>query len=72
MDHKKKAFFKIAGIGLFHSFLYLWLVPFVVVPLFGERFSGIVFAIVGAFSVSVVFTLFVKGRRKKNRDCKRD
>jgi len=61
---KKKALIRIVFIGMLHAFLYLWFVPFVVYPRFGD--NGFKMTIVVAVLISVVLlvTLFV-GKLKK-------
>ena len=46
----KRAWRRIVGIGLFHAFLYLYLVPRVIFPRFGEE--GLAFAAAMALVVS--------------------
>ncbi len=48
----KKAWWRLAGIGIFHLVLYVYLVPFVIYPKFGN--NGITFAVVVAVAVSIV------------------
>lgn len=56
---KKRAVLRVLGIGLLHTFLYLWLVPFVVYPRFGQ--SGLMMTVVIALLISIVLvsTIFV-------------
>lgn len=60
---KKKAILRILGIGMFHMFLYGFLVPFVIYPRFGD--NGIVFAgiVAGLVSITVVGSLFIQKKR---------
>lgn len=57
---KKNVILRIIGIGLFHMVLYLYIVPFVIYPRFGD--NGFKFAAVVAILVSIAIlgTMFVK------------
>ena len=57
---KKKVILRIIGIGLFHLLLYLYIVPFVIYPRFGD--DGFKFAVVVAILVSIAIlgTMFCK------------
>ncbi|MGD9826507.1 hypothetical protein [Desulfobacter sp.] len=60
---------RIVGIGLLHSFLYGYLVPFVIYPRFGQH--GITFAVILAIliSIGIMATLWVgKNKKKKKGD----
>ena len=61
---KKKIILRIIGIGAFHAFLYLYLVPFVIYPEFGN--NGFQFAVVIAILISIAIfgTMFIS---KQNR-----
>ena len=61
---KKKLIIRIIGIGAFHAFLYLYLVPFVIYPKFGN--NGFQFAVVIAIIISIAIfgTMFIS---KQNR-----
>lgn len=56
---------RIVGIGLLHSFLYGYLVPFVIYPRFGQH--GITFAVILAIliSIGIMATLWVGKNKKK-------
>ena len=57
---------RIVGIGLLHSFLYGYLVPFVIYPRFGQH--GIAFAVIFAIliSIGIIGTLWLgKGKNRK-------
>jgi len=58
---------RILGIGLLHSFLYGYLVPFVIYPRFGKH--GITFAVILAIliSIGIMATLWVGKNKKKNK-----
>jgi len=62
---KKKVIWKIIGIGIFHSILYLYIVPFVVYPKFGKigfQFTLIVAIII---SIAVLGTIFIEKTNKR-------
>jgi len=58
---------RIVGIGLLHSFLYGYLVPFVIYPQFGR--NGITFAVMLAIliSIGIMATLWLGKNKKKNK-----
>lgn len=58
---------RIVGIGLLHSFLYGYLVPFVIYPRFGQH--GITFAVILAIliSIGIMATLWLEKNKKKNK-----
>ncbi|WP_459916623.1 hypothetical protein [Desulfocicer niacini] len=51
-------------IGCLHTFLYLWFVPFVVYPRFGDSGLKMTVAVAVLISVALLATLFV-GKFKK-------
>ncbi len=59
----KKAWARIVGIGIFHMFLYMYLVPFVIYPKYGR--NGLVFTIITAviISIAVLGTLWIGKKR---------
>ena len=63
---KKKAVLKVVLIGILHSILYLWLIPFIIFPKFGH--SGFLMAVMIAvlISVGVLGSIFV-GKRERDR-----
>lgn len=63
----KKIAIRIVGIGLLHSFLYGYLVPFVIYPRFGQH--GITFAVMVAIliSIGIMATLWLGKNKKKNK-----
>ncbi len=65
---KKKIILRILGIGVFHAFLYLYLVPFVIYPKFGD--NGFQFTIIVAIVISIAIfgTMFIS---KQNRGDKK-
>ncbi len=66
---KKKIIMRILGIGAFHAFLYLYLVPFVIYPKFGNH--GFQFTIIIAIIISIAIfgTMFIS---KQNRGDKKN
>lgn len=56
---------RVIGIGLFHAFLYLWFVPFVIYPRYGDSGFTMVVIVAVLVSVGVIGTLFL-GRRSGN------
>lgn len=60
---KKRALIRITGIGILHAFLYLWLVPFVLYPRFGDNGLKMTVAVAVLISVALMITLFV-GKQK--------
>lgn len=71
---KKEVVLKIVLIGILHSFLYLWLIPFIIFPRFGQ--NGFLMAVMIAvlISVGVLGSIFVGKRdhglaaKKENRE----
>jgi len=59
---KKGILFRIIGIGIFHAVLYLYFVPFVIYPQFGD--SGFKLAIAVAVIISIA-VLGAMGFKKK-------
>lgn len=64
---KKKPLSRIIGIGIFHTVLYLFVVPFVIYPKFGD--DGIKFTVVVAILISVATfgTMFLDGKNKRRK-----
>jgi hypothetical protein len=60
---RKRVALRILGIGVLHMVLYLYIVPFVIYPRFGN--SGIKFVVFVAvlISVTVLGTLFLKEKK---------
>lgn len=61
----KKVILRIIGIGIFHMILYLYIVPFVIYPKFGQ--NGFKFAVVVAIivSIAVLGTIFLEKKNKR-------
>lgn len=68
---KKQALLRIVGIGIFHAVLYLYIVPFIIVPQFGH--NGLILSVIIAvvISISVFGTLFLN-KKKENKGDKDD
>ena len=60
---KKKLIVRVLGIGALHAFLYLYLVPFVIYPKFGN--NGFQFTIIIAIIISVAIfgTMFISKKK---------
>ena len=54
---KKKTIYKIISIGCMHTFLYLYLIPFVIYPAFGK--NGLKFAVVIAITISIAILITI-------------
>jgi len=61
----RKVWLRLIGIGVFHMFLYMYLVPFVIYPRYGS--NGLRFTIITAvvISIAVLGTLWV-GKKKNS------
>jgi len=59
---------RIVGIGLLHSFLYGYLVPFIIYPRFGQH--GITFAVIVAvlISIGILATLRLGKNKKRTKE----
>ena len=64
----KKAWIRIAGIGILHLFLYTYLVPFVIYPKFGDSGLKFVVAVAVLISVAVFGTIWIEKKSKKKGD----
>ena len=60
---KRQLSYRIIGIGLFHAVLYLYLVPFVIYPSFGN--SGLTFTVIVAVIISIAVLASIKLSRNK-------
>jgi len=62
---KKKLILRVIGIGIFHAVLYLYIVPFVIYPKFGN--NGFKFTIVVAIiiSIAVLGTILLETKNKR-------
>ncbi len=63
---KKAVFIRVVMIGMLHTFLYLWLVPFAIYPRFGNDGFMFTVAVAAVISISMVGTLFI-GRKKRDK-----
>ena len=65
---KKKIIFRIIGIGIFHMVLYLYVVPFIIYPKFGDGGFKFAVAVAIVISIAVLGTMFferkIKGDKK--------
>lgn len=63
----KNPWIRIVGIGIFHMFLYMYLVPFVIYPRYGS--NGLAFTIVTAvvISIAVLGTLWIGNKKNRKR-----
>ncbi len=63
---KKKTIYKFIFIGCMHTFLYLYLIPFVIFPMFGK--DGLKFAVAIAVCISIIIltTIFIQ-KKTSNR-----
>lgn len=62
---RKAAWVRIFGIGVFHMFLYMYLVPFVIYPRYEN--NGLVFTVITSviISLAVLGTLWI-GKKKSS------
>lgn len=67
----KKPWVHIAGIGIFHMVLYVYLVPFVIYPKLGNLGLTLSIALAVVISLVVLGTL-VRGRNRANKGDKND
>ena len=65
---EKKTIYKIAGIGCLHTFLYLYFIPFVIVPAFGKSGLKIAVAIAIGISIIIIITIFIEKSNRSNKD----
>ncbi len=61
----RKITLRLIGIGIFHTVLYLYIVPFVIYPKFGN--NGLVFVVITAvlISIAIIGTLFLEKKNKR-------
>jgi len=63
---KKTTIFRFVGIGIFHAVLYLYVVPFVIYPKFGN--NGFIFAVIVAIIIPIaVFGTMIFDKKNKRR-----
>ncbi len=62
---KRKITLRLIGIGIFHTVLYVYIVPFVIYPKFGN--DGLIFVIITAviISIAIIGTLFLEKKNKR-------
>lgn len=63
---KEKTVWRIAGIGFFHTVLYLYVVPFIVYPAFGRTGLLVTVALSLGISLVVLGTLFKQKTDKRS------
>jgi len=68
MKIKKRVVVRVVGIGSLHTFLYLWLVPFVIYPKFGDNGFKMTVAVAVLISIAVLGTLFIGKKTKKKEN----
>ncbi len=63
----RKITLRLIGIGFFHTVLYLYIVPFVIYPKFGN--DGLIFVIITAviISIAIIGTLFLEKKTKGDK-----
>jgi hypothetical protein len=59
-----KKILRIGFIGTLHIAVYLWLLPYVILPKFGNKGTKITVAILILISVIVLSSLFIKKKKK--------
>jgi ABC-type sulfate transport system permease component len=64
---KKRLILRIIGIGIFHMVLYLYIVPFVIYPKFGDNGFKFAVAVAVIVSIAVLGTIFF-GKKNKRRE----
>jgi len=64
---KKRLILRIVGIGIFHMVLYLYIVPFVIYPKFGDNGFKFAVAVAVIVSIAVLGTIFF-GKKNKRRE----
>jgi len=63
---KKNVILRIIGIGIFHTVLYLYFVPFVIYPKFGKNGFEFTIAVAIIISIAALGTIFI-GKKNKRR-----
>lgn len=61
---KKKALVRIVSIGIFHAVLYLYVVPFLIIPAFGNNGLILTVLIAIVISISVFGTMFINKNKR--------
>ncbi len=64
---EKKTIYKIVSIGCLHTFLYLYLIPFVIFPAFGKNGLKLAVAIAIAISIIILITIFIEKSNRSNK-----
>lgn len=65
---KKKTVYKLIGIGSLHTLLYLYLIPFIIVPTYGDNGIKVAVTIAVVISITIIMTILIEklNRSKKN------
>jgi len=61
---KKGLILRVIGIGMFHAVLYLYVVPFVIYPRFGNKGFEFAIAVAVIISIAVIGTIFIEKKNK--------
>jgi len=61
-----KNILRIGFVGALHITVYLWLLPFVILPKFGNKGTKITVALLILISVIILSSLFIKKRKNNN------
>ncbi|MDA3787370.1 MAG: hypothetical protein PF503_02585 [Desulfobacula sp.] len=62
---KKKLILRVIGIGMFHAVLYLYIVPFVIRPKFGNNGFKFAVAVAIIISIAVLGTILLETKNKR-------
>lgn len=62
---RRKVLGRIVGIGIFHTVLYLYIVPFVIYPRFGRVGFQFILVVAVIVSIAVFGTMFIEKNRRK-------
>jgi len=65
---KKKIIWRFIGIGIFHAVLYLYIVPFVIYPRFGENGFKFAIAVAIIISIAVLGTILLDKKIKGDKN----
>jgi hypothetical protein len=62
---KKKLILRILGIGVMHIVLYLYIVPFVIYPRFGNNGFKFTIAVAITISIAILGTILLEKKNKR-------
>jgi hypothetical protein len=65
---KKKTIYKLICIGGLHTFLYLYLIPFVIFPVYGNSGLKVAVAIAIAISITIIMTILIEKSNRSKKD----